>query len=333
MRNLKKILVIRTGALGDIILASASFQTLRETFPESKIYLLTKNIYKEVVEDCPVFEKIFVLYKNKNFFKFALLVKKLRRFHFDLIVDLQGNMKTNFYSFLFAGKERIGFYKKKIGKLFLTKGLKQKPDSNPVNVYKYFWESLGISTMADLKVWIGHQKKEAFKEYSERSGLKENPYIVIHPVASEEWKTKRWPKENFAKLSDLLFEKGYPVVFVGGQGSKEEIKEIIRLMKNEPVDLTEKTNISQLILLIKNSRLLVTTDSAPMHIGSACGVKTLAIFGPTDPKRHCPPDVQYIYKKIPCSFCYKKKCLSIECMKAIKIEDVLGKIEKLLELR
>ena len=307
LKKIKKILVIRTGSLGDIILASASFQTLRDAFPESKIYFLTKNIYKEIVEDCPVFEKIFVLYKNRNFFEFLRLIKKLRKFRFDLIVDLQGNLKTNFYSFLFAGRERIGFYKKKIGKLFLTKGLKQKSNSNPVDVYKYFWKSFGIGTIADLKIWISPQKKEAFKKYFNRIGLEENSYIVIHPVASEEWKTKRWPKENFAKLSDSLLSRNYQVVFAGGQGSKKEIKEIIRLMENKPVDLTEKTNISQLILLIKNSRLLITTDSAPMHIGSACGVETLAIFGPTDPGKHCPPGVQYIYKKVPCSFCYKKR--------------------------
>ena len=99
------------------------------------------------------------------------------------------------------------------------------------------------------------------------------------------------------------------------------------------LNLADKTNFSSLILLIKNASLLITTDSAPMHIGAACGTKTLAIFGPTDPKRHCPPNISYIYKKIPCSFCYRKKCLSMECMKEITVKDVLKKVEKLSELK
>ncbi|MCD6220849.1 glycosyltransferase family 9 protein, partial [bacterium] len=154
--------------------------------------------------------------------------------------------------------------------------------------------------------------------------LEKGNYILIHPVASPEWETKRWPPERFAELADILIEKGEKIVFIGK--GREEIEKIIKKMKNKPLNLSDETNISQLIFIIKNSKVVITTDSAPLHIGAASRVKTIGIFGPTDPKRHCPPGVDYIYKKVECSPCYRKKCDKMICMKEIKVKDILEKI-------
>ncbi len=318
----RKVLIIKTGALGDIILSSLSFKTIKKFFPESTIYLLTKGDFKSVVKNCPIFEKIFYLPAGRNFFKFLEFIWKLRKERFDIIFDLQGNLKTNFYSFLIGAKERIGLYRKKAGKIFLPKAVKKRDDLNPVEHQRYFFKKIGIETEENLELWI--EEKEEYRNFLKKYKLEKGNYILIHPVASPEWETKRWLPERFAEFADILIEKGEKVVFIGK--GREEIEEIIKKMKNKPLNLSDETNISQLIFIIKNSKVVITTDSAPLHIGAASRVKTIGIFGPTDPKRHCPPEVIYIYKKVECSPCYKKKCDKMICMKEIKVKDILEKI-------
>lgn len=320
----KKILIIKTGALGDMILSSVSFKTIKKNFPHHKIYLLIKSKFIESVKDCPFFEKIFILPDGRNPVKFLNFLLILRKEKFDKIFDIQGNLKTNFYSFLIGAREKIGFYRKKTGKLFLTKGIRKRDDLNPVKYQRYFFEKIGIKTDETLEIWI--EKNGEYKEFLKGNGLKERNYVVIHPVASTEWKTKRWLPDRFAKLADILIEKGEKIVFIGKE--RNEIEEIIKKMRNKPLNLGDETDISQLIFLIKNSKIVITTDSAPLHIGAASKVKTVGIFGPTDPKRHCPPDVTYVYKKVECSPCYKKKCDKMICMKKITVEDIMEEITK-----
>ena len=88
----RKVLIIKTGALGDIILSSVFIQTLKKNFPDAEIYLITKKIYKEAVENCPIFKKIVYL---QNKFIFDLIkIYPLRRKKFEIIFDLNGNSYT-----------------------------------------------------------------------------------------------------------------------------------------------------------------------------------------------------------------------------------------------
>ncbi|HOL67653.1 MAG TPA: glycosyltransferase family 9 protein, partial [bacterium] len=84
------------------------------------------------------------------------------------------------------------------------------------------------------------------------------------------------------------------------------------------------------VQVIETARLLITTDSAPLHIGAASGTRTLALFGPTDPRRHCPPNVWFLSRSLACSPCYRKFCASLECLKSISAEEVLVQARRLL---
>ncbi len=320
-----KILIIKTGALGDIIIASSFFQTIKENFKENKFYLLTQKIYKDIVEVCPIFEKIFYLPGKFNFLSFILLILKLKREKFDIIFDIQGNLKTNLYAFLIGGKKRYGFYRLKFGRLFLTDGIKKGEKIDPLNGVLSILKLLKIKKyIKKMKIWIPEKEREKFKNFLKENGIdNDKKIIVIHPLSGNRWYTRRWIKENFAFLSDKLIEDGYEVVFVGNEESNY-VNEIIKKMKNKPKNLVNKTNIFQLSLLFEKSKILITGD-----IGVASGTKVIGIFGPSDPIIHSPPGVYYIYKKVDCSPCYKKFCKSMKCMKEIKVEDVYKKIKEI----
>ena len=97
-----------------------------------------------------------------------------------------------------------------------------------------------------------------------------------------------------------------------------------------------KSTLGQLIALIEKSSLLVTSDSAPMHIAASMGTPFIALFGPTDPRKHLPPAKIYkvLKKEMKCSPCYKTTCnRKYACMKAIKPDEVLQAIYELLDLK
>ena len=331
----RKVLIIKTGALGDIILSSVFIQTLKKNFPDVEIYLITKKIYKEVVENCPIFKKI--IYLSDKFIFDLIKVYPLRRKKFKIIFDLNGNLKTNFFSFLIGGEKKYGFYRTKLGKMFLTKGINKKDimGKNPIDSQFLLFRYLNIPSENYVKeptIWLNEKGKEEFEKFKKKIGFKEKDiWIAIHPLSGGKWETRRWGINSFAQLSDLLIKKGFNVVIIGDKNGIQYVNKIIKKMKCKPLNLVGKTNFSNLCFLLLNVKLLITGDSGPLHIGAALGVKTLSLFGPSLPERHCPnlPYIFYIYKKVPCSPCHKKKCHKMICMKEITVKEVF---EKSLEI-
>jgi ADP-heptose:LPS heptosyltransferase len=132
----------------------------------------------------------------------------------------------------------------------------------------------------------------------------------------------------------LIKECGADIVFIGQDTDREIVGNIIDRMKNASHDLVGRTNIRQLASLLKRSRLLITNDSAPLHIGCAVGTKVLAIFGPTDPKKYGPTGEfdTVISQKLFCSPCESAMCKhNYECMKLITPDAVFDAARMMLE--
>jgi 3-deoxy-D-manno-octulosonic-acid transferase/heptosyltransferase-1 len=159
------------------------------------------------------------------------------------------------------------------------------------------------------------------------------PFVAINPVAF--WETKLWQDDKFARLADRIVEElGVPVVFTGGNGGKR-IDRIRSFMKTLSTSLEGQTTLKDLAYVYRLSALLVTTDSGPMHIAAAVGTPTVALFGPTDPRRTGPYGRNHIVirKEMECSPCFKKRCDTKQCMKDIAVEEVLEAVKKKITRR
>jgi len=326
---MNRILLIKTGAFGDMILLSVSVNILHQIFPGSEIYLLTSENYAEIYRYCPIIKKIFTLSRDNNIVKFLKLFMNLRKMKFDIVFDLQGNLKTNFFSFLAGGTKTVGLYRRPIGKIFLTASVKKFSGVNPVEFQIRFWRKV-INYCGDgkLQIWIPEEKKEKFHFFLDINGLEEKKFIVFHPSASKEWKTKLWKTEYWVELGNFFTRKNFPVVIIGDKNSVKLNKKIARSIQGRVVDLSGKTDFFETALLLKNAKFFITTDSGPMHMATATGTETIAIFGPTDPGYHCPPEVKYVKPHISCFPCYKKNCSSHLCMKSIT-PDILTSMLKI----
>jgi ADP-heptose:LPS heptosyltransferase len=123
------------------------------------------------------------------------------------------------------------------------------------------------------------------------------------------------------------------VLITGTKDDKKIAEELLKLCKSKPIVAVGKSNILQLVSLIRRCRVFVTSDSAPMHIAAASNVGFVVLFGPTDPARHAPPTEKCVIvrKKLSCSPCYNPRChQGLTCMNKITAEEVFEAVKQLL---
>ncbi|MCM8768929.1 MAG: glycosyltransferase family 9 protein [Candidatus Omnitrophica bacterium] len=319
--------MIKTGAAGDIVLSSPFFQSFKLSFPDSEIHLLTKKEYHEIVEPCPVFNHIHWL---KNSFRENLL--KMNQEDFDLVVNLQGSLRTELLVAGMRAKVKAGLSDRLLGKLVYRLCVPTRLPGDIRNSQFSLLRRLGAEKITpDFHVWVDKVTEKHFPEFLAKNHVDiSQPTVVIHPGASQEWPTKRWPAEYFAQLAASLKSTGYQVIIVGTREETKIAERIASLVAGQVISFCGKTSFSQLALLIQFARLVITTDSLPLHIGVATGTKTLAIFGPTDPRKHCPPGARYISKRLSCGPCYQKFCVRLDCLKSITPEEVLSQAKVML---
>lgn len=330
----KNILVIKLGGLGDLILATPSFKMLRQKFPQAKISLLINSNLEPIVKNCPYIDDLILFEPKKN--KFLELINSLKRKEFDLCVDFKNNNFTHFIAYLSGIPLRYGFLKGLNGFLLnypetLSSDLSEEPVKQQFRILK----KLGVSSFDEaLELWPAQKDDDFISGLLKEKGVLETDKLIGLVIsASPKWPTKNWPMDNFSQLAESLVRQGLKVVLLGEAYSKEKAE---RFPKDKRIiSLVGETDLNQLISLIKRLDILITPDSAPMHIAAAVGTKIIALFGPTDPKRHIPPakDISVLFEGIDCQPCYKRMCVSkddLACLNKISVEEVLNKIIQMI---
>lgn len=329
-RSQKKILVIKLGALGDIILAVPSFRMLKKRFPNARITLLVDKKLVGIVGNCPYVDDVETFdrkEKKESLKRFLKLVKRLRSHTFDISVDLQNNARTHLLAFLAGIPRRYGYKRGVFGRLLTSKVDLLKEAVSPVLHQFRVLRCLGI-TNCDQRLELIPKKED--NEYIEGifSDAWINPKqncVGLCLGSSKKWKTKRWGLRNFIALARKLSEKsGVRIIIVGAQEEKGLADKFVKECDFPVLNLVGKTNLSQLVSLISRIDVLVAGDSAPLHVACSVNTSAVVLFGPTDPKRHFNfgKDQKVIRKELPCSPCYQKKCSTLRCMKGISVDEV-----------
>jgi ADP-heptose:LPS heptosyltransferase len=158
--------------------------------------------------------------------------------------------------------------------------------------------------------------------------------IVIAPGSKSS--TKEWPLENFAALADrLIADDAIEIVWIGDQRERPRVDAIRAQMKHPSVNLAGQLEWADTLTLIKNSALVITNDSAPLHASDHLGKKTLAIFGPTDPARYGPQGTQegILFSGRFCSPCDQAQCRygHRNCLSDITVDEAHRRACRLLE--
>lgn len=336
----KRILVIKLGALGDIILSVPALKAIRKKYPHpSRISCISGKDIAPALAHCPHIDELIICdfkERDKGVFGMLRLGKELRRKNFDLAIDLQNNRRSHIIGALSLAPLRYGYRNKKFGfllnKAVRDDGLAMGPIEHQFRILKM----LGME-LKDKKIELWPSKEDAryVDKFLESAWLSQGqPLVGIHLGSSKRWLTKRWPLEYIGRLSENLAAKDIRVVFTGEHPDTEEQKLLNELTrKSKPIFACGKTTINQLACLIKRCRVFICPDTAPLHIAIGAGIPAVALFGPTDPKRHLPSDedIALMRKELPCQPCYEPCCATVECMKQISVEEVEGAVLKLLK--
>ncbi len=321
-----RFLVIRFSSLGDIITTTAFLSALRSMYPESEIHYATKEEFSEILKSQPFVDNVFALERGQPLYSFA----KSINLKFDCVFDLHKNPRSILLSILIK-KKRV----KRINKHTLYRWKLLHPKA-----LFFIRERETLYNIDDQLKLIGAD--ESFKPvlHVDKHPLPSTkPVIGMAPGAR--WETKRWPEENFKKLAGMLTEKGFSVALFGSENEKEIAQRVKNGYKGI-LDFTGKLSILQTAQRMKSCILMVTNDSAAMHMAVALDIPVVAIFGPTVrefgffPKSNLSRVVENRELACrPCSLHGTDKCPlgSHECMRSITPERVLEAIEELLEER
>ena len=329
-----KILIVKPSSLGDVVHSLPFLSSIRSCFPKSEIHWVIAKGLEGLLDGNPMISRLFVI--NKDLWKkishaadtvleVKRLFKEIRAERYDLVVDLQGLLRSGLITMASRAPVRIGFTEAREGSgFFYTAKVRGGKDLHAVDRYMKIAAALGCETAGAVFPLPSFGNRDEWLK-SFRKDFDE--YVVIVPGAR--WDTKIWPAAHFGEVASRLPVRS---VVVGSGADKGIAEEVVGSSRGKAVSLAGRTTLTELIEIMMGARLVISNDSGPMHIAAAVGVPVVAIFGPTSPERTGPYGDSHtiIRSGAACSPCFKKKCGDLKCMKEVKPSEVYKKVRHLL---
>jgi heptosyltransferase-1 len=345
--RLLKILMVKLSAIGDAVHALAFLDVLHGNFPEARIDWVVEEAAAGIIEGHPAIGRVIIskrkrwrreLIEERNYgqvlrevFSF---VKDLRSIRYDCVIDLQGLLKSGILTGLSRGDRKIGMSGAREGAWLFLKEPSVKVNYHQHAIDRYLEVAAYLGCRWDrwdnkIPVWEAHE--HAVDRLLADNGVTEGTLVAINPMAK--WRTKLWEPELFAALADrIVTDLSCRVIFTGSSEDRPVIEAISSMMKNAPLNFAGITGLKELASLYGRCRVLVTTDTGPMHMAAAMGCPVVALFGPTSPLRTGPYGREHkvVTSGAECSPCLKKACDQMSCMKDITVESVFEAVQEIL---
>ncbi len=355
---MKKVLVINPFGIGDVLFTTAVIASLKESYPDIWVGYWCNQRVSEILRNNPRINKTFALSRGdlkkiyqesrwEGIFRFLKLIRAIKKERFDISLDFSLDHRYSLISKIVGIKKRIGFNYKQRGR-FLTDriDISGYQDKHVVEYYLELLRFLNAKTgPGRLELNIPEADKNKVRRILDCAGINEDNLLVgIVPGAGASWgkesEFKHWPALKFAQLADKIIEAFKAKVLILGDESEKPLADIIvNAMRNNAIDLTGKTSLSELAALVGRLRLLVTNDGGPLHVAVALGVKTVSIFGPVDERVYGPYPKEsnhiVIKSNIHCRPCYQNFRLPLcdkdrQCLRSISAEEVFEAVRSLL---
>jgi lipopolysaccharide heptosyltransferase II len=333
LNKINKILVIKSSAIGDVLLATPVVENLRRNFPDAEIIFLTQKYCKEALSGNPFITRVLTydLSLDGGWF----IIKNIRKQRYDMVIDLFCNPRTALITFLSSAKYKVGFRFK--GRSYAY-NIKVKPRSSEVHNVEFNLDALRALDIkiesAQPKFYINDIHREFADNFFNEKKLIHRIVIGINPAGT--WNTKVWYTEKFEELIKR-FDKSCRFLIFWGNDSEKNIALRIKAAANGNVEIIPETNLKYMGALIEKCDLFLTNDTGPMHIASALGVNVAAIFGPTNSLLHGPLNKNSTVIKntaltcLGCNLTRIKDCPNEhKCMKDLSVNTVFNEIIKFL---
>ena len=321
----RRICIIKPSALGDVVQNLPLLRPLRERFPHASISWVISNGLSGLLEGHSQIDELIPFDRKGGARGLVRLIRTLRSQQFDLVLDLQGLMRTGIMTWSTRAAARIGL---------------QTSREGSHRAYTAVVPGTGRDVPARLRCWrvvdalqaddAGSKRNQAASFGTAAAGirltsadrsfaasqLKSLPHPVIALCPGARWKTKRWPTERFAALAARAHrEFGAGAVILGGpdeaQLGRQTSEHLAKLMPSSAIlNLAGATSLRQLAAVLEASTWVAANDSGPMHLADAVGTPVLGLFTCTSPWLSGPPLDRHelISTRMQCAAGYHKSC-------------------------
>lgn len=329
--KVRKILIIKLRAIGDVILSTVVLKNLRAAFPGAQIDFLTEPPARDIVRDNPFLSSVIV-YDLRSHGPLHY-IRQIRTSRYDLVFDLFGNPRTALLTRFSGARYRVGYDFR--GRTYAYNVI-VKPRGDRVHNTQFnldALEAIGVPvTDRALHIPVGGNDRTFVAEILASTVPAGKPLVALNTGGG--WYTKRWGLERFASLGDRLVERyGVVVLLTWGPGQLEEVQNLRSMMKH-PAIVPPATSLRQLAALLEKCSFMVTNDSGPMHLAAAVGTPVLGIYGPTNPLLQGPYGENHAVVRregLDCLGCNLTACpIGHPCMLELTVETVFEAVEQLL---
>ena len=339
---MNRVLIVRLGALGDVVHAIPVAAALRRAFPDARIDWLVSAKHREILDLVPVIDRRLVINDRGDASGGTSLVtaiRELRRSRYDVAIDLQGLIKSAVLARSSGAPRVVGFSsryaRERAARLFYTDaydpgrgGLYDPRETrHVVDINLGLLRALGIIAPA-REFPIEDVDSDAARSARRQTGGR---YALLNPGAA--WPNKRWPPVRLAAIATHLRARhGLMSVVLWGPGEEALAAEVVAGANGAAV-ISPTTTIADLVALARHAALMVSGDTGPAHIAAALGTPIVGIYGPTRPARNGPmsPLDVTVSRDGVCQCHHLRRCTRDRmCLLDIEVAEVLDAVERRL---
>lgn len=322
---LRRILVQRPRALGDVLLTTPALRALRHAYPQAEIAVVVDDVLEPLLRRNPHVDRVWTYARRapRRGDGWRLL-QALRRERYDLVIDLHGTPRTAWISWWSGAPNRVGYALRGRGRLYNFRVPRDTDRAGRRSALYAAHTNLEIvarcgvrgPALADTSlVYIGDPDIERRMRAALGPATNGRPRIGVAPAGT--WQAKTYPLEFFTTAAERLAAHA-DVVVLWGPGERD-LAEAIRQRMQREARLAPETDLDELAALLGNLDLLVCNDSGVKHLAVACGTPTLTLFGPTRPGSWTPPAGPHraLRSRVPCLECNLTRCAHHVCMRTL----------------
>jgi lipopolysaccharide heptosyltransferase II len=317
----QNILIIKPGAVGDLLQMTPVIRALKAYSPKAKISMLVGSVITAAlfrndprISETVIFERDG---RHRSLSSRFALWRYLHRQGYDLVLNYQrSNLKTWFLASAALPSRVLVYHKAK---------------NRTVHAVANYLETLLplglVPADLELELYLDEGSRAYAQNLFSAEGLEGRTVIALNPGATHE--VNRWPAGNFAELADLVaYRMQASPLIIGGPDDVSLADEIVARSRTKPASVAGKTSLLQLGAVLEKCSLLVSGDTGPLHMATSVGTRSIALFGAADPDRTGPIGKGHRVIQaagVACVPCRSRRCSNrkfLECMESITAREV-----------
>ncbi len=332
--SIRKILLVRTDRIGDVVLSLPMLPALKRRFPQARITVMVRPYTRELVEHHTCVDEVILWDEMKDLSEYVRLLKEKQ---FDMAIVPYPRFNLSLITFLAGIRYRVGTGFRWYSFLFNKRIYEHRRDArrHEVEYNLNLLTTIGIEPMPEpgFEFTVDASAERKVQEKLTSDGVER--FAVLH--AGSGGSARDWSISNFARLGDEIRQQlGMSIILTGGANEAELVSTLASSMIGPSMNYTGLFSITELGALFKRASLFVSNSTGPLHIASMMGTPVVAFYPPIiqcSPVRWGPyTDKKKVYTadNAACTLCHGGPCRSNICMEQITVEQVMTGIRELV---